>query len=87
MNIQYDRPYPDTLAKLELINWTTAQLNLSVTNTPVVKWLNSLGISHPKSIPYLIITSLHCKLNDKKIDQAFIDDLVSRYKTYWEIFE
>ncbi|WP_145854427.1 DUF6794 domain-containing protein [Pedobacter suwonensis] len=50
-------------------------------NVPLAKYFRSLGINHPDGISSIILTSLHRKLNNKKID---VDHQIEEYKIYWK---
>jgi len=50
-------------------------------NVPLVKYFRSLGINHPDDMSSIILTSLHRRLNNKKID---VDEQVEEYKVYWK---
>lgn len=50
-------------------------------NVALVDYFSSIGIKNPDDISSIILTSLHRKLNNKKIDIA---KQVESYKAYWK---
>lgn len=50
-------------------------------NVALVDYFSSIGIKNPDDISSIILTSLHRKLNNKKIDIA---KQVGSYKAYWK---
>lgn len=47
----------------------------------LTKWFNSIGISHADDMSAIIHTSIHRKLNNKKIN---LEEQVKRYQNYWK---
>jgi hypothetical protein len=85
LSVQYNNA--DKTETKNLMNWIKRQFNLSNPNTPIVKWFKSIGITQLNAMTYFITTSLHCKLDNQKIDEEFINDLANCYKKYWDVFE
>ncbi|MCX2491849.1 hypothetical protein OQX63_00090 [Pedobacter sp. PF22-3] len=50
-------------------------------NVPLTKFFRSLGINHPDDMSSIILSSLHIRLNNKKID---VNEQVEEYKAYWK---
>jgi len=50
-------------------------------NVPLAKYFRSLGINHPDDMSSIILTSLHRRLNSKKIG---VNEQVEEYKVYWK---
>lgn len=50
-------------------------------NVPLAEYFRSLGINQPDDMSSIILTSLHRRLNNKKIG---VDEQVEEYKAYWK---